>query len=173
MARVEYPEIDSPEAQQMVEQIRRERSGRFPHLFHMQIHNPAIADAWLRLGTAVRFKSDLDGPTRELAICLVATLTEAEYECRAHRRIAIELGFSEAQIDGLRDWRTANWFDAKQRAVLALTEGLTRDVAVDDAVFQAARSHLSARQTVELVTAVAYYNMVARFLVGLEIDLEA
>jgi len=172
MARVEYPEIDSPEAQQMVEEIRRQRSGRFPHLFHMQVYNPAIADAWLRLGTAVRFKSDLDGPTRELAICLVATLTKAEYEYRAHRQIAIELGFSEAQIDGLRDWQSADWFDEKQRAVLALAEGLTRNVAVDDAVFQAARSHLSARQTVELVTAVAYYNMVARFLVGLEIDLE-
>ncbi len=172
MARVEYPEIDSPEAQQMVEHIRRERGGRFPHLFHMQIYNPAIADAWLRLGTAVRFKSDLDAPTRELAICLVATLTRAEYEYRAHRRIAIELGFSEAQLDRLRDWKTADWFDDKQRAVLALAEELTNSVAVDDAVFQAARSHLSARETVELVAGVAYYNMVARFLVGLQIDLE-
>src|SRR5713226_2778388 len=119
MARVEYPETDSPEAQQMVEEIRRERGGRFPHLFHMQLYNPAIVDAWLRLGTAVRFKSELDGPTRELAICMVATLTEAEYEYRAHRRIAIELGLSEAQIDGLRDWKSADWFDDKQRAVLA------------------------------------------------------
>ena len=87
-------------------------------------------------------------------------------------RIAIELGFSEAQIDGLGNWRTATWFDEKQRAVLALTEGLTLHVAVDDAVFQAARDHLSARQTVELVAAIAYYNMFARFLVGLDIDLE-
>ena len=46
------------------------------------------------------------------------------------------------------------------------------DALIDDAIFEAARNHLSARQTVELVTAVAYYNMVARFLVGLKIDLE-
>ncbi len=172
MARVEYPEIASPEAQQVVEEIRRQRSGRFPHLFQMQLYNPSIADAWLRLGTAVRFKSDLDAPTRELAICLVATLTEADYEYLAHRRIAVELGFLEAQLDGLRDWKTADWLDQKQRAVLALAEELTRSVAVDDAVFEAVRAHLSARQTVELVAAVAYYNMVARFLVGLKIDLE-
>ena len=56
--------------------------------------------------------------------------------------------------------------------MLALAEQLTRDVAVDDATFESARSHLSARQTVELVTTIAYYNMVARFLVGLKIDLE-
>src|ERR1051325_8470830 len=102
MARVEYPETDSPEAQQLVDLVRRERNGRFPHLFHMQLYNPAILEAWLGLGTAVRYKSDLDGPPRELAICLVATLTAAEYEYRAHRRIAIELGFSEAQIDRLK-----------------------------------------------------------------------
>jgi alkylhydroperoxidase family enzyme len=172
MARVEYPEIDSPEAQQMVELIREQRNGRFPHLFHMQLYNPAVVDGWLRLGTAVRFKSDLDGPTRELAICLVATLTRAEYEYRAHRRIALELGFTEAQVDGLREWKTAEWFDAKQRAVLALAEELTLNVDVNDATFEAARGHLSARQMVELVTTVAYYNMVARFLVGLKIDLE-
>src|ERR1700693_4734053 len=106
MARGEDPEVDLPEAQRLVEEIRQSRSGRFPHLFHMQLYNPAIVDGWLRLGTAVRYKSELDGPTRELAICMVATLTRAEYEYRAHRRIAVELGFSEAQIDGLSDWQT-------------------------------------------------------------------
>src|SRR4051794_32232928 len=172
MARVEYPNIDSPEAQQMVEQIRKERGGRFPHLFEMQLYNPAVADGWLRLGTAVRFKSELDDKTRELAICLVARTTGAEYEWRAHRRIAIELGFTEVSIDGVLDWRNGD-FDEAQRTVLALAEELTKNVQVADATFDAARKHLSQRQLVELVTTVAYYNMVSRFLVGLQIDLES
>jgi len=171
MARVEYPDIDSPEAQQMVEQIRTERGGRLPHLFHMQLYNPAIADGWLRLGTAVRFKSELDSATRELAICLVARLTGAEYEWRAHRRIAVEEGVPEAQLDSIVEWRTGK-FDGTQRAVLALAEGLTKNVAVDDETFAAAQTHLTDRQMVELVTTVSYYNMVSRFLVGLRIDLE-
>jgi alkylhydroperoxidase family enzyme len=172
MARVDYPSTDSPDAQAMVEQIRNQRGGRFPHLFHMQLYNPAIADGWLRLGTAVRFKGELDDATRELAICLVARTTGAEYEWRAHRRIAVELGFSEAALDDIRDWRGGG-FDDKQRAVLALAEELTRQVDVDDRTFDAVRPHLTARQIVELVTTVAYYNMVARFLVGLQIDLES
>jgi alkylhydroperoxidase family enzyme len=172
MARVEYPGVDSPEAQQMVEQIREERGGRFPHLFHMQLYNPAIADGWLRLGSAVRFKSELDDPTRELAICLVARMTGAEYEWRAHRRIAIQHGFSEAQLDSILEWRSGQ-FDDRHESVLALAEGLTKNVDVDDATFDAAKAHLSPRQVVELVTTVAYYNMVSRFLVGLKIDLEA
>src|SRR5438105_8713846 len=129
MARVEYPGIESPDAQQMVEQIRKERGGRFPHLFQMQMYNPAIADGWLRLGTAVRFNSELDDPTRELAICLVARTTGAEYEWQAHRRIALEQGFSEAAIDAVLDWRKGE-FDAKQRAVLEVAEQLTRNVKV-------------------------------------------
>jgi alkylhydroperoxidase family enzyme len=164
--------MDSPEAQQMIEQIRRERGGRLPHLFEMQLHNPAIVDGWLRLGTAVRFKSDLDSSTRELVICLVARITGAEYEWRAHRRIALDEGSSEAQLDGILDYRSGQ-FDDRQRAVLALAESLTKNVEVDDATFDAVRPHLSARQIVELVTTVAYYNMVSRFLVGLQIDLEA
>jgi alkylhydroperoxidase family enzyme len=172
MARLDYPPTDSPEAQQMVEEVRRQRGGRFPHLFHMQLYNPAIVDGWLRLGTAVRFKSELDGATRELAICLVARLTCAEYEWRAHYRAALDEGVPEAQLQKILDWRSGD-YDAKHRAVLALAESLTRDVDIDDATFEAAQKHLNARQMVELVTAVAYYNMVARFLIGLRIDLES
>jgi len=171
MARVEYPAIDAPDARQMEEQVRQQRGGRFPHLFHMQLYNPAITDGWLRLGTAVRYKSELDSPTRELAICLVARTTGAEYEWQAHRRLAAQEGYSAAQLDGIRDWRSGQ-FTTKERAVLALAEELTTNVDVADATFDAARAHLSPRQLVELVTTVAYYNMVARFLVGLKIDLE-
>jgi AhpD family alkylhydroperoxidase len=173
MARVEYPGTDTPEAQAMVDEIRRQRNGRLPHLFQMQVYNPAIADGWLRLGTAVRYQSELDDATRELAICLVARLTGADYEWQAHSRLAAEAGFSESQLQGILNWRADTSLSAKHRAVLAVAEGLTKNVSVDDATFSAARDHLSARQTVELITAVGYYNMVARFVVGLQIDLEA
>src|SRR5262249_55270047 len=145
MARLDYPNVDSPEAQQMVQEVRNQRSGRFPNLFHMQMYNPAILDGWLRLGTAVRFKSSLDDATRELAICLVARTTGTEYEWRAHRRLALDQGFSEAALDAILDWR-AGEFDDKQRAVLALAEELTKNVEVADATFETAGQHLDARQ---------------------------
>jgi alkylhydroperoxidase family enzyme len=171
MARVDYPDVSGAEAQQTVELIRRERGGRFPHLFHLQMYNPAIVESWLGLGTAVRFKSELDSPTRELAICLVARMTGADYEWFAHRRIAISEGFSEAALDAILDWRKGE-FDPKQRAVLAFAEESTRNVDISEATFDAVRPFLNQRQIVELMTTVAYYNMVSRFLVGLRVDLE-
>lgn len=174
MARVDYPDLATADAATlaMAERIKDQRGGRLLNLFKMQLYNPAITNAWLDLGTAVRFKSELDTPTRELAICLVAAIAGSEYEFRAHRRIALGEGFTEDQLDNVQQWRQSTTFDPRQRAVLALAEALTRTVQVDDATFNAVRDVLPARQVVELVATVAYYNMVARFLVGLEIDLE-
>ncbi len=174
MARLDYPDLGAPgsPAHAMADRVRQERGGRLLNLYSMQLYNPDIASGWLELGTAVRFKSELDAATRELAICLVAATTGAEYEWRAHRRLAIEQGFSEAVLDDILRWRTAEAFDERQRAVLALTEELTRDVTVKDETFDAVKKVLPANHVVELVATVAYYNMVARFLVGLEIDLE-
>jgi alkylhydroperoxidase family enzyme len=171
MARIDYPDVSASDAQQTVELIRRERGGRFPHLFHLQMYNPAIVESWLGLGTAVRFKSELDSPTRELAICLVARITGADYEWNAHRRIAIGEGFSDTALDAILDWRKGE-FSEKHRAVLALAEESTRNVDISDATFDAVRPHLTQRQILELMTTVAYYNMVSRFLVGLRVDLE-
>jgi alkylhydroperoxidase family enzyme len=174
MARLEYPDLDAADAATQVaaENIRQQRGGRLLNLFKMQLYNPDIATGWLALGSAVRFKGELDAPTRELAICLVARLTGAEYEWTGHRRLALNEGVSEAQLDGILDWRRSHAFDPRQRAVLALAEEMTRSVQVQDATFDAVKSALPPRHVVELVATAAYYNMVARFLVGLEIDLE-
>src|SRR5438132_10274287 len=117
MARIEYPSVESSDAQQVVEQVRSQRGGRLPALYRMQLYNAAVADGWLRLGTAVRYKSELDSSTREMAICLVARLTGAEYEWRAHSRLALQEGFSEEQLDGIASWQHSQLFTEQQRAV--------------------------------------------------------
>ena len=48
----------------------------------------------------------------------------------------------------------------------------TQQVAVSSETFEALRPFLSAEHIVELVCNVAFYNMVVRVLVPLEVDLE-
>ena len=50
---------------------------------------------------------------------------------------------------------------------------MTRDVKVTDDVFSAMRRHFDETQIVELTTAIAAYNMVARILTTLGIEPEA
>jgi len=58
--------------------------------------------------------------------------------------------------------------------VIALAQAMTRDVRVDDAVFAAVQALLpDAQQQVELVGVIASYNMVSRFLVALQVPMEA
>jgi alkylhydroperoxidase family enzyme len=173
MARLDYPPIDTPDAQRVAEEVKRLRGGRLLNLYRMQLYNPDITSGWLQLGTAIRFGSSLDGASRELAICMVARLTGAEYEWRGHSRVALQEGISQAQLDSLPDaWQAGEVFDARQRAVLAAAQELTRQVHMQETTAEALRSHLTPREVVEVVATVAYYNMCARFLEGLEIDMD-
>jgi alkylhydroperoxidase family enzyme len=65
-------------------------------------------------------------------------------------------------------------FDAVEKSVLQLTFEMTRNVRVSEPTFERVRRALNndERQVVELVGVIATYNMVSRFLVALEIDLE-
>ncbi|HYM47920.1 MAG TPA: carboxymuconolactone decarboxylase family protein, partial [Burkholderiaceae bacterium] len=63
-------------------------------------------------------------------------------------------------------------FDKLQRAVIGFAIAGTRDVQIPDAVFAAVKRHLSPQELVELTAVTAAYNMVARFLVALEVTPE-
>lgn len=168
MARIVYPDPDKQP--DLVAQIRRERSGRLPDLYRLLITNPAIAAGWLQLGTAVRYRSKLDGSSRELAACLVARLTRAENEYRSHERHARAEGLSAEQLEALPDWRASDLFDPRQQAVLAYAEQMTQNIEVDDATFSAIRAHFDDQEIIELTATVGFYNLVARFLVALQVD---
>ncbi len=56
------------------------------------------------------------------------------------------------------------------RLVLELTDAMTRDIEVPDALFERVREHFDAEKLVELVATIAAYNMVSRFLVALRIE---
>jgi AhpD family alkylhydroperoxidase len=135
----------------------------------MLLHSPPLAEGWLGLLTAVRHKGRLPGALRELVILRVAVLNGAAYEADQHAPIARQEGLTQAQIDALALWEDSDLFSASQRAVLALTDAMTRDVQVPDATLDAVRAHYDDRETVEVVVTVAAYNMVSRVIEALHI----
>jgi alkylhydroperoxidase family enzyme len=169
MARLHYADPNEPGVRELVDRIVAER-GSVLHLYQMLLHSPPVAEGWLALMTAVRQKSVLPGALRELVIMRIAILNGAPYEAEQHAPIALKEGLKQAQLDALPDWGgMPERFSEVQRAVLALTDGVTRDVHIDDALFDAVRPHFSARELVELVVTIASYNMVSRVLETLQI----
>lgn len=168
MARLPYAKLDDPAARPLVERIVAERGGVL-HLYQMLLHSPPVAQGWLAYLTAIRQQCRLDGALRELVIMRVAVLNGAPYEADQHRPIALREGVSPAQLEQLDAWEGSDAFTPQQRAVLALTDGMTRNVQVPRERVEAVRAFLGEREVVELVATIAAYNMVSRFLEALDI----
>ena len=168
MARLPYADLDTRAARPLVERIVAER-GSVLHLYQMLLHSPPLAEGWLGYLTAVRQRCKLPADLRELAIMRVAVLNGAPYEADQHAPIALREGVSQGKLDALPDWQDCPLFDARERAVLAYTDAMTRQVQVSDEVFAFVAAHFEPRRLVELTATVAAYNMVSRFLEALQI----
>lgn len=165
MARLDYVTGDSDVA----DRIRARRGGQLTPLDGMLLHSPPIADGWNSLLGAVRERSTLPPGIRELAVLRVAAINGAEYEWAAHEPIAKQAGMTAEQVAALREGGDPSVLDERQRAVLAYTDAMTRDITVPKTLFEALQEFLDKRQVVELTATVGAYNMVSRFLVALEV----
>jgi AhpD family alkylhydroperoxidase len=135
----------------------------------MLLHSPPVASGWLNYLTAIRQQSTLPGGLRELVIMRIAVLNGAPYEAEQHAPIALREGVSQVQLDDLDNWQQSKSYDATQRAVLAYTDAMTKDIHVSPEVFAAVKAVLTDRLLVELTATVGAYNMVSRFLEALQI----
>jgi len=161
----------------LVQAIAQRRGGTLLNLDRMLLRSPVFASGWNGFMGAIRTQLALDACLREMAICTVAVETNAPYEWSQHAPEFLAAGGTQAQLDALQGDRPsadAQVFNATERAVIALAQSMTRDVRVDDAVFGAMQALLpDAQQQVELVGVIASYNMVSRFLVALQVPMEA
>ena len=168
MARIPYADLSDPEAGPLVSRIVAER-GAVLHLYQMLLQSPPVASGWLNHLTGIRQKTTLSGALREMIIMRVAVLNGAPYEADQHAPIALREGMTQAQLDALDDWQASDLFDETERAVLAYTDAMTRDVQVRDEIFEAIQARFEPRQIVEVTATIATYNMVSRFLEALQI----
>ncbi|MGN6734192.1 MAG: carboxymuconolactone decarboxylase family protein [Candidatus Binatia bacterium] len=174
MARVPLiEEIKHPELAASIAKIKGARGGRLINIYRLMLHSPALANAWFDLNQAVRYGTEIDGQSRELAVIRVAILNGVEYVQRAHGPVyALQEGLTPEQVAALSDWRGSQLFNAQQRALLAYTDAMTENIEVTDDVFDNARQHFSERQIVELTLLIGAYNMLTRFLKALKVDPE-
>jgi len=171
MARLPYARLDDTDKAPLVARIVAER-GSVLHLYQMLLHSPPLAEGWLAYLTAVRHKLGISGALRELIIMRVAIVNGAPYEADQHKPIALKEGVTPAQLDALAQWEGAGCFDATERAVLRLTDAMTRDIHFAPEILADVRDRLGERAAVEVAATIAAYNMVSRFLEALQIHVD-
>jgi len=161
----------------LVDAIRSRRPDRkLLNLDRMLLNSPPFARGWNDLIGAVRSQLAVSAKLRELAIMAVGVLNGADYEYAQHRPEFLSAGGTDEQLAVLADVSAARQntklFDESERATLMLAYEMTRSVTVSKETLDRLRSAMPDRQVVELVGTIASYNMVARFLVALGIQLE-
>ncbi|CAN5442582.1 carboxymuconolactone decarboxylase family protein [soil metagenome] len=161
-----------PELAEVEARILGER-GRVSLLYQALLNSGPIASGWERMLTAVRNQTGVPADLRELIILRVAVINRASFEFDAHAPIAERAGVSAEKIAAVRvDVRAAELgdvFTPQERLVLELTDAMTRDIEVPDALMARLKASHDDTALVELVATVAAYNMVSRFLVALKI----
>jgi len=160
----------------LVDAILARRGGKLINLDLALLWSEPLARAWNVFLGAIRREMTFDPRLREIAICVVARTTGAEYEFRHHWPEYVKAGGSDALESKLDDPVAASKdavFTEDERLVMRYALAMTQQVKVPEALFREIHARFSTTEVVELTAAIATYNMVARFLVALEVENEA
>jgi alkylhydroperoxidase family enzyme len=170
-----------PQPSDLVQAILERRGGALINLDKALLWSEPVARGWNVYLKAVRTGLPTSRKLRELGICTVALLTGADYEYHHHAPDFLVAGGSQAELDALRAFvdadpravPTSHVLGEVEKIIIQYAAQMTLDVKVSDALFAAMRSHFDSTQIVEITSAIATYNMVARILVALQISPEA
>jgi alkylhydroperoxidase family enzyme len=172
---------EKPQPPELVDAILARRGGALLNLDKALLWSEPLARSWNGYLKAVRTELSASRELRELAICTVALLTGAHYEYHHHAPDFLVAGGTQAQLNALQSYAAGDLTQAPQdpafsevdAAVIHYASQMTRQVRVEETVFASLQSHFDTTQIVEMTAAIATYNMVARFLVALQVSPES
>lgn len=165
------PQPLDPILQEMFDK-RRAMGGDIINLQLTTGHAPKLAKATEAVAFALRFDAVTPRNLRELAILRTAEIVGSDYEINQHRPLMKICGYSDAQIDGVAQWRDSTLFDEKQRVVLGYVEQVTHGGNVDDATFAALEKFFTPQEIVELTYTISNYYGNGLLTKALQIKIE-
>lgn len=125
------------------------------------LHRPELAQAAQALGAYCRYQTTLGPRLSELAILTTARLWTSEFEWWAHKPIAADAGLEPEIIEALRKNRTPVFSDPQAEMVHAVTQTLTEQRGLPDALYDRAVRVLGKDMLVDLVGLCGYYTLIS------------
>jgi len=175
MARVPYPTREEyPAAYRAVyDRMLRERGNPAPHIFLALANIPNLLDVLLNFTREMKQGAVVEQRLRELSILTVGMVSACSYEFDHHWNIALKAGLRRAQLEQLAHADTSPEFNDKERAIVRYTREATERIDVSDETWNTLTQHLSLREAMDIVMAVAWYNAVVRMLKPMRIETES
>ena len=169
MTRIALPTratLESPELQDRWDRLASR--GPILNINRVFLANPAIELNARRIWTA----SGLVPRSRELLILRAAFLKQSTYEWHQHVRIARSEGLSDADINGVRDWRAAAGLSAEEQSMLAYVDALNAPSGASDEDFAAFAKGRSQADIVGVTFLITLYFQLASVMAALRLDTE-
>ncbi len=170
MARIPYLPLEK-----MPEKTRRmlDRSPKPPLNIQLALaHAEDSIRHYARFGNSLLTQAKLSPRFREITILRVATLCNCKYEWNQHVAWAKSVGLKEEEIEEVRKGGQSNIFNAQEKAIIRYTDEVVKKVKASDEAFAAIQSFLSPREIAELTLSVCYWEMVAKCIESLGVDLQ-
>jgi 4-carboxymuconolactone decarboxylase len=134
---------------------------RMPNALATLVHNPALAEPWLRYNDVLLRHASIDARLRELMILRVAWSTRSEYEWVQHVRLASRVDITPDEIEAISRGADDDGWSPLEKAVLTATDELLDDYRIHDDTWQQLAEKLNERQLVEVVFIVGTYICLA------------
>lgn len=172
MARVPLIGEERSDLAPFIARVKAER-GKLINLYRVLMNSPAIAERWLDFNSAIRYSTTLDAALREMIILRVSLLNGAQYQAQIHGAShALKAGLTTAQIAALVNPDPGTLFTPAQRAALAWTDAMTREIDVPDQLHDDLKRHFDDQAIVEITVLAGAYNMHTRVARALRIESE-
>jgi alkylhydroperoxidase family enzyme len=176
MARIPYiqKEVATGKVKELYDTFEKQFNVReVPNVAKALANSPGLATRVFPLANYFMTESSLNPRLRELAVLILMKRLNCEYGFGRHIEIAERVGLSRAQIDNIGSYQTSPLFTDDDKLVLRYAEDLTVKGQVDDQLFRQVQNLIGQKDILELTAATAFWNMMARNLNALQVELEA
>lgn len=147
-------------------------NGPVLNIFRTMARSPKGLAGFLRWGNYILSRRNALAPReREIVILRAGFLCKSGYEWTQHKRIGLDCGLTEEEIERIKAGADAEGWSVEDAALLRATDDLVTDHFVSDASW-AALDFLSEKQRMDLVFTVCQYTQVSMLLNSFGVQLE-
>jgi alkylhydroperoxidase family enzyme len=162
-----------PRTQALIERLKSGRRGSLLGIYKALLHNGRLAETWFEHLNAVRWETELTGRLREILIIRIGWRLHSAYILRQHiPKLAEPEGLDADDCQALQREDPGDRFTPAELNAIALADELTGLASATQETVEKTRADYSDKALVEIVVLIGTYNMHARFVAALDIDLE-
>jgi len=175
MARIPYVEKDAVtgEAKALYDTFEKQfKVSQVPNVVKALSNSPKLAGKVFPLANYFMNESSLSPRLRELAVLILMKRLNCEYGFVRHIDIALRVGLTREQIDTIGSYPTSPLFTDEDKLILRYADDLTQKARIDDDLFRQVKERIGQQNVLELTAATSFWNMMARNLNALQVELE-